>query len=103
MKRLLLLVIPIFIYADSLKELIDFAKTKNDLVVSKTLSEISKAKELEARESSYYPTLDVGAYYQRSDDRSPMQPGDTYSGFAKVGVDIYDGGKKIIFSQSGKK
>ncbi|SMP88341.1 Outer membrane protein TolC [Epsilonproteobacteria bacterium SCGC AD-308-O04] len=102
MKRLLLLVIPIFIYADSLKELIDFAKTKNDLVVSKTLSEISKAKELEARESSYYPTLDVGAYYQRSDDRSPMQPGDTYSGFAKVGVDIYDGGKKSSLVNQAK-
>jgi len=94
LKILLLLIFPLLIHADSLKELIDFAKNKNDLIVAKSFNQASKTKELEAKKSAYYPTLDVGAFYKRLDDRSPFQPGDVYSGYAKVGVDIYDGGKK---------
>jgi outer membrane protein TolC len=94
MKKILFLIVPIIIYAQGLKELIDTALNSNDLIVAKTFSEASKSKELEAKKSSYYPTLDIGTYYQRLDDRSNFQPGTIYSGFAKVGLDIYDGGKK---------
>ena len=89
-------------YAQSLKELIEIASNSNDLVIAKTFSELSKSKELEAKESSYYPTLDIGAYYQRLDDRSNFQPGTIYSGFAKVGVDVYDGGKKSSLVSQAK-
>ena len=94
MKKIFLLIVPMIMYAESLKELIDTALESNDLIVAKTLSKASKSKELEAKKSSYYPTIDIGTSYQRLDDRSNFQPGTIYSGFAKVGVDIYDGGKK---------
>jgi len=90
----ILLVVPVFIYAESLQSLIEYANGKNQLIVSSKLLQISKSKELEAQKSAYYPTIDVGLLYQRLDDRSPFMPGDIYSGYAKVGFDIYDGGRK---------
>ncbi|MEA2091886.1 MAG: TolC family protein, partial [Campylobacterota bacterium] len=92
--KFLILIIPIFIYAESLKSLLDFATQKSDLVVSKVLTQKAKSREVEARESAYYPTIDVGAFYQTLEERNPMQAGDVYSGYAKIGFDIYDGGKK---------
>jgi len=98
---LTLLLIPAFIYAESLKSLLDYATENSDLVVSKTLTQKAKASEVESRESAYYPTIDAGAFYQSLDERTPMQAGDVYSGYAKVGFDIYDGGKKsALLSQS---
>ena len=94
MKRVAFLLVPALICADDLKSLLDFATKNSDLVVAKTLTKDAKSKELDAQKSAYYPTLDVGAFYQRLDERSPYMPGDTYAGYAKVGVDIYDGGRK---------
>ena len=71
------------------------------MVVSKTLTQKAKSSEVDSRESAYYPTIDVGAFYQTLEERTPMQPGDVYSGYAKLGFDIYDGGKKsALLSQS---
>jgi outer membrane protein len=101
MKRLILLVIPAFIYAESLKSLLDYATQNSDLVVSKTLTQKAKASEVESKESSYYPTIDAGAFYKNTDERSYYSPGEIYSGYAKVSFDIYDGGKKsALVSQS---
>jgi len=101
MKRLILLVIPAFIYAESLKSLLDYATENSDLVISKTFTQKAKASEVESRESAYFPTIDAGAFYQSLDEKTPMQAGDVYSGFAKVSFDIYDGGKKsALLSQS---
>lgn len=94
MIRLLFLMVPVLIYADSLKSLLDYATKNSDLVVSKTLSQKAKASEVESSQSAYYPTIDVGAFYQSVEERTPMEAGDVYSGFAKVSFDIYDGGKK---------
>ncbi|MBU0632323.1 TolC family protein [bacterium] len=94
MIRLALLLIPMLVCADDLKSLLDFATKNSDLVVSKTLTQEAKSKELASQKSAYFPTLDIGAFYQRLDERSPYIPGDTYAGYAKVGLDIYDGGKK---------
>src|SRR5680860_76455 len=96
MKRLALLglVIPAFIYADNLKSLLDFATTNNTMVIAKSLTQESKVKDVESAQSSYYPTIDTGAFYQNLNGRTNGVPGDTYSGYIKVGVDLYDGGKK---------
>ncbi|WP_373036697.1 TolC family protein [Sulfurimonas sp.] len=94
MKRLIFLIIPVFIYGESLKSLLDYASQKSDLVVSKTLTQKAKASEVDSRESAYYPTIDAGAFYQSLDERTLLQAGDVYSGYAKVSFDIYDGGKK---------
>ena len=92
MKRVAFLLLPALLGADDLKSLLDYATSKSDLVVAKSLTQDGKNKELQAQKSSYYPTLDVGAFYQRLDEKSPFMPGETYSGFAKVGINIYDGG-----------
>ena len=101
MIKILLLILPLAMYAESLKSLLDFATQHSDLVVSKTFTQKAKKSEVEARKSAYYPTLDVGAYYQTLEERTPTQPGDVYSGYAKLGLDIYDGGRKSsLLSQS---
>ena len=101
MMRFLLLIIPIFIYADSLKSLLDFATKNSDIVVSKTYTQEAKSKDVESKQSAFYPTIDVGAFYQTQNEKSPMQAGDVYSGYAKASYEIYDGGRKSsLLSQS---
>jgi len=93
-KRILFLIIPALVYADDLHSLLEFATSNNKIVASNVLIEKAKKSKVESSQSAYYPTLDVGAFYKRDDDTSPFQPGDTYSAYAKVGVDLYDGGRK---------
>ena len=64
-KVLLFLSIPALMNAESLKSLIDYASKNNELVISKNLSKLSKEQEVKSSKSAYYPTLDVGAFYQR--------------------------------------
>lgn len=92
--KLLLLLAPLLVFGDNLKELLSFATTHNDLVMAKNYSEASKAKEVESKKSAYFPTVDLGGFYKRDDEATPFGVGDVYSGFAKIGLDIYDGGKK---------
>ncbi|MCF6308890.1 MAG: TolC family protein [Sulfurimonas sp.] len=101
MKILLILIIPFFIYAQDLKSLLDFATSNSELVISKTLTQKAKNMEVEARDSAYYPTIDVGAFYQSENEKTPSLYGDVYSGYAKLSYDIYDGGKRsALLSQS---
>ena len=93
MKRLLLLTLPLFLYADSLKSLLEYAQNNNELIVSKSIMKDSKKSELKSSQNSYYPTIDVGAFYQRYDEVSPIMPGTTYSAYATVGFTVYEGGK----------
>lgn len=95
MKKLtLLLLVPIFVYAEGLKSLLEHAQKSNELILSKNISTQAKNSEVQSSESSYYPTLDLGGFYQRYDEASPFSPGTTYSGYAKVSFDVYDGGEK---------
>jgi outer membrane protein len=92
MKKYLLMALPLFLYGESLQTLLEHASNHNELVVSKSISKDAKQSELKSSESNYFPTVDIGGFYQRLDDANPMSPGTTYSGYAKVGVDIYNGG-----------
>jgi outer membrane protein TolC len=104
MIKLVLLVIPVFIYAQSLKFILDFATTNNKMVVSKNLTYMANEKSVESAQSDYYPTFDVGAYYDNLDsERTYSYPGDTYSGYVTVGMDLYDGGKKSSTIQQNKE
>ena len=95
MKQLLLLsIVPALMFGDDLQSLLEFAKQNNNLINASKISVQSKAKELESARNNYYPTLDASAFYKRDDDASPFQPGTTYGASAKIGFDIYDGGKK---------
>lgn len=95
MKKLAILcVIPALVCASSLKDLLETALEKNDVVISNKLLQSSKEKSLESAKNSYFPTIDVGSVYQSLNTKSPNTPGDIYSGFVKIGVDLYDGGYK---------
>jgi outer membrane protein TolC len=96
MKRLAILCVitPAMIYASSLKEILEFATAKNDIVLSKEMTQESKVLDLESTQNSYYPTLDVGGTYQSLNEKSRGVAGDISSVYAKIGLDIYDGGKK---------
>ncbi len=88
------LVAPTLLFSQSLRELIEFATANNNIVASKLLTQGSKQKDIESSQSAYYPTIDLGASYRTLNERTPRVPGDIYSGYAKVGVDLYDGGNK---------
>ncbi len=95
MKKLLLLsIVPALLFGDDLKSLLDFAKGNNNLVNASKILVHAKEKEVQSATSNYFPTLDASAFYKRDDDPSPFQPGTTYGASAKLGFDIYDGGKK---------
>lgn len=55
---------------------------------------MSKKSAVDSSESNYYPTVDVGAFYQRFDEASPFSPGSTYAGYATLSFDVYSGGEK---------
>ena len=95
MKKLLLLgIVPVILFSDDLRLLLEFAKQNNNLINASKISTHAKEKELESAKSNYFPTLDVSGFYKRDDDASPFQPGTVYGANAKVSFDLYDGGKK---------
>jgi len=94
MRKVLLLALPFLLSADGLKELLEHAQKSNELIVSKSIVSEAKMSEVTSSKSSYLPTVDVGAFYQRYDEASPFSPTATYSGYATVGFDVYSGGEK---------
>jgi len=94
MKKIVLLIVPFLLQAEGLKSLLEHAQKSNELIVSKSILMDSKESEVQSSQSAYFPTVDFGAFYQRHDEASPFSPTATYSGYAKVGFDIYSGGEK---------
>jgi outer membrane protein TolC len=86
--------LPALLFSDDLKSLLELAKQNNNLLHASKISMHAKAKELDAAKSTYYPTIDANAFYERDDDPTPFYPGTTYGATAKIGFDVYDGGKR---------
>ncbi|MDD5157625.1 TolC family protein [Sulfurimonas sp.] len=102
MKRVLFLVLPILLFGENLKSLLDYANQNSKIVASSRLSKDAKIKEVDSNRGAYMPTLDIGGTYQNIDKKSAFQAGDTYNGFAKVGFDIYDGGRRSAILNRSK-
>lgn len=81
-------------FAESLKSILDSAHQNNNLVLSSKFSKEAKEREIESKKSDYFPTIDIGASYKNTSDVTPFQISDIYSGYAKVELDVYDGGVK---------
>jgi len=94
MKYVILLALCMVLYGDSLKSLLIFAPINNKIVKSKQFTQIAKQKELQSIKNSYYPTINLGGFYQNLNTRTPMRAGDIYNGYASIGVNLYDGGRK---------
>ena len=102
MKKFIFLIIPALLFSEDLESLLRFAKNSNNIITASKISKQSKLKEVESSKRAYYPTVDIGAFYQRYDEKNTFISGTTYGAYATFGVDIYDGGKKSNTLQQKK-
>jgi len=89
--------------AEDLKSILAYASANNHLILASNVDKKAKEMELHSQRSSYYPTIDVGMMYQRLDARTITLPGDVYAKYAKVGFDIYDGGRNSSLVKQKRK
>ncbi len=94
MKKVLFLLLPMFIQAESLKDILEFAHQNNSILESKKYIKNAKESEVTSKQNAYYPKIDIGASYKNISDASLFQIEDTYALYGKFEVDIYDGGVK---------
>ena len=96
MRVLWLAILPLCISAQTygLKTLIDHADKANPAIEAARLQSKGKAMEVEAAQSAFWPTLDIGASYSRVTPNSLVSPGEVTSGYATASVELYDGGRK---------
>jgi outer membrane protein len=97
MKRLIILsLIPVGLFCGGvgLGTLIDHARSHHGEILAKEMAVQAKAKEIEAQQSAYWPTLDIGTSYTHVTPATIVSPKETVSGFLSAGVDLYDGGRK---------
>jgi len=96
MKILVILVLPLFVFAQSygLKTFIDNATKTNGLIKAKEINIKAKREQVEAAKSAYWPTVDVGADYSTLSPNYLVSPGQVGNVYASVSMDLYDGGRK---------
>ncbi len=104
MRRLLLLCLPLLVSAQSygLRQFIDHAGKTNGQIAAKRIIVQSKNKEIEAAQSAYWPTLDIGGSYSDLSPNSIVTPGRTGTVFASVHLELYDGGRKAALVRAGE-
>ncbi len=102
MRLFLLLSMPLWLLAQSysLPQLIDHASKYNKQIKSKSLQSDSAMSEVEAQERDFWPTLDIGAQYTNTTPSTLISPSGMGIGYASVGVDVYDGGRKSALLKS---
>ncbi len=96
MRRVWFLILPLFVSAQSysLKNYIENAGRHNQMIHAKTLQTQAKAKEIDAAQSDFWPTLDIAATHTMTDPTTVIAPGQSSSALAHLAFDIYDGGRK---------
>ena len=82
--------------ATSLKQIIDSTLVNNQNIQAQDY-EVKSAKEnYKSAKNIFHPTLNIGANHLRLDkDMRQNQIGSTTTGYVKLGLNIYDGGKSI--------
>ncbi|MDD3774547.1 MAG: TolC family protein [Sulfurovaceae bacterium] len=85
-----------------LKTMLNSAMDYHPAIKSYAYKSMAKEEELEAQKRAYFPTVDLGANYQKNDPVSIVTPGQTQSAYVIAGLDIYDGGKKSALVSSKK-
>lgn len=88
------ILLPSFLLADNLKELLVYAMHNNNIVLSDVYKQKAMVKNAESTKSSLFPTLYLGGTYTRFDQRSPYRPGDVYTGSLTANYIVYDGSKR---------
>lgn len=94
-----LLSLPLFLYGYTLDELVEISY-QNQLVASVSHTVSSKEKAYESAQSSYLPSITLGASYQNAYEESPALAQDTLKVQANLRYNLYDGGQSSqIFKQ----
>jgi outer membrane protein TolC len=96
MKKLLIFAtLPLVMLAKpvDLKTLISHAK-HNDLAQAQSMNIHAKAREADAAESAYAPTLDIGLSLQSHSPVTAQSPGKTGAAFVRASMNLFDGGRK---------
>lgn len=96
MRILFILVLPLFVFAQSygLKTFIDSAGKTNGLIKAKEINIKAKKEQVEAAKSAYWPTVDIGGDYALLSPNYLASPGQVGNAYASVSVELYDGGRK---------
>ncbi|MBE0513729.1 TolC family protein [Sulfurimonas sp.] len=102
MIKLLFLMLPFLAAAESLQSILEYAYQNNNNIKSSKYIKESRLQEVESKKSGYLPTLDIGASYTNTSDRTVFQIKDVYAGYAKAEFDIYDGGARSALVQKAK-
>ncbi|TKI69728.1 TolC family protein [Sulfurimonas crateris] len=102
MIKLLFLMLPFLAAAESLQSILEYAYQNNNNIKSSKYIKESKLQEVESKKSGYLPTVDIGASYTNTSDRTVFQIKDVYAGYAKAEFDIYDGGARSALVQKAK-
>ena len=102
MKILIILVLPLFVFAQSygLKTFINSANKTNGLIKAKEINIKARKEQVEAAKSAYWPTVDVGADYSLLSPNYLVSPGQVGNAYASVSMDLYDGGRKDALLRS---
>jgi len=103
MRYFFLLFLPLFLFGEDLKSLLEYAKKQNNLLVASTLITQAKQKELDSTKDNYYPKIDIAAFYTREDEPDAFTPGTVYGLNAKIKLNLYDGGKKAALTTQKTK
>jgi len=104
MKILWIALLPLWVLAQEygLKALITHTHQHNPMIKATKLNTQSKAKEMNAASSAFWPTLDIKGSYSRVAPNSLVSPGKVTSGYATVSMDLYDGGRKNALVRAKK-
>ncbi|HEY9190643.1 MAG TPA: TolC family protein [Sulfurovum sp.] len=96
MRILLGIILPLSIFAQSygLKTLVEHANQENGMIQAKEMRIKAKQEEVDAAQSAYWPTVDIGASHSYVSPTNIVSPGQTSSAFAMVNLELYDGGRK---------
>ena len=102
MKIVLLIVLPLFVFAGShsLLQLIAEAGKNNKQIKAKALQSQAALSHTDAQERDFWPTFDIGGTYTNTNPNTVIMPGQTTIGYAKVQMNLYDGGRKSSLLKS---
>ena len=94
MKIFYFLLVTVFLSAENLQSILDYATKHNDLSKSKEILAKQPLIEAKSIKSDYFPKIYIGGIYQSYNPIPTGRPGDTYNGYIKVSLNLYNGGKR---------
>jgi len=102
MKLIYFLLIAVFLSAENLQSILDYATKHNGLSKSKEILAKQPLIEAKSIKSDKFPKIYIGGMYQSYNPIPTGRPGDTLSGYIKISLNLYDGGKKKYLIKSKK-